>query len=72
MATKIIKNLGLYLFLLIMGNSLPVEQQQNKCLVISVGCIGKVILRVEPTVAMKIIRTKIIENLTKNYPKVAT
>ena len=29
-------------------------------------------LRVEPTVAMKIIRTKIIENLTKNYPKVAT
>ena len=58
--------------LLIMGNSLPVEQQQNKCLVISVGCIGKVILRAEPTIAMKIIRTKIIENLTKNYPKVAT
>ena len=55
-----------------MGNSLPVEQQQNKCLVISVGCIGKVILRAEPTVAMKIIRTIIIENLTKNYPKVAT
>ena len=58
--------------LLIMGNSLPVEQQQNKCLVISVGCIGKVILRAEPTVAMKIIRTEIVENLTKNYPKVAT
>ena len=28
--------------------------------------------RAEPTIAMKIIRTKIIENLTKNYPKVAT
>ena len=27
--------------LLIMGNSLPVEQQQNQCLVISVGCIGR-------------------------------